>query len=70
MFFSDYTFQGTTYSFSQSVLQQCTTIQTVDDTLSEPPEILSLIMLPSEDIMFAQDRSITNVTIIDNDLRK
>ena len=68
--FSDYTVQGTTYTFSQTVLRQCTTIQTVDDTTSEPPETLSLIMRPSEEAILVENQSSTNVTIIDNDLRK
>ena len=70
VFFSDYTVQGTAYTFSQTVLRQCTIIQTVDDTTSEAPETLSLIMRLSEDIIIVQNQSSTNVTIIDNDLRK
>lgn len=61
----DYTLQGTTgtiiYTFSPNVSRQCTTIQTLEDTLSEPPETLSLRMVNQELIELSP--ATTNVTI-------
>ena len=62
----DYTLQGEMgtilYTFSPNVSRQCTTIQTLEDNISEPPETLSLRMVPLELINLSP--ATTNVTII------
>ena len=63
----DYTLQGEMgtilYTFSPNVSRQCTTIQTLEDNISEPPETLSLrVLLPDE--MINLSPAATNVTII------
>ena len=63
----DYTLQGTTgtiiYTFSPNVSQQCTTIQTLEDTLSEPPETLSLRMVNQCEELIVLSPATTTVTI-------
>ena len=67
----DYTLQGETgtifYTFSPNVSQQCTTIQTLEDNISEPPETLSLsmVVLLDDDLeLIDLSPAATNVTII------
>lgn len=65
--FPDYTLQGETgtilYTFSPNVSRQCTTIQTLEDNISEPPETLSLRVLLSDELINLSPAA-TNVTII------
>ena len=63
----DYTLQGESgtiiYIFSPNVSRQCTTIQTLEDTLSEPPETLSLRMVNQFEELIELSPATTNVTI-------
>lgn len=63
----DYTLQGTTgtiiYTFSSNVSRQCTTIQTLEDGLPEPPETLSLRMVNQFEELIEFSLGTTNVTI-------
>lgn len=63
----DYTLQGEPgtiiYTFSPNVSRQCTTIQTLEDTLSEPPETLSLRMVNQSEELIELSPATTNVTI-------
>ena len=65
--FPDYTLQGETgtilYTFSPNVSRQCTTIQTLEDNISEPPETLSLRVLLSDELINLSPAA-TSVTII------
>ena len=60
----DYTLSGTIiYIFSPNVSRQCTTIQTLEDTLSEPPETLSLRMVNQFEALIELSPATTDVTI-------
>ena len=63
----DYTLQGEMgtilYTFSPNVSRQCTTIQTLEDNILEPPETLSLRVFLSVELINLSPAA-TNVTII------